>query len=80
MREFPPEIPGFAGMFSDLHSAPQQAACALDTDASRKSDVLGHIASAERAISRFEQADVAARRSFAAHVPFRQRPSQDGPT
>ena len=41
----------------------------------QKSDVLWHIVSAERAISRFEQADVAARRSFAAHVLFRQRPS-----
>ena len=75
MREFPAEIRRFAEAFIVLQKARQQADYALDTDAYQKSDVLWHIVSAERAISRFGQADVAARRSFAAHVLFRQRPS-----
>ena len=73
MREFPEEIRDFARAF--VEKARQQADYAQDADAYRKSDVLGHIASAELAISRFEQADGAARRAFAAHVLFRQRPS-----
>ena len=75
MREFPTEIRDFAKAFVVLQKARQQADYALDADAYRKSDVLGHIASAELAIGRFERADVAARRAFAAHVLFRQRPS-----
>ena len=75
MREFPTEIRDFAKAFVVLQKARQQADYALDADAYRKSDVLGHIASAELAIGRFERADVAARRVFAAHVLFRQRPS-----
>lgn len=61
-----------------LQTERQQADYALDTDAYQKSDVLGHIASAELAIRHFEQADIAARRGFAAHVLFRQRAG--GPT
>ena len=74
MREFPAEIRDFAEVFVVLQKARQQADYALDTDAYEKSDVLRRIAAAERAISQFEQADVDARRSFATHVLFRQRP------
>ena len=73
MREFPAEIRDFAEAFVVLQIERQKADYALDMDAYRKSDVLRRIASAEQAISRFEQADVAARRAFAAHVLFRQR-------
>ena len=75
MREFPAEIRNFAKAFVELQIERQKADYALDTAAYRKSDVLDYIVSAERAISRFEQADVAARRTFAAHVLFRQRSS-----
>ena len=75
MRELPTEIRDFAKAFVVLQKARQQADYALDANAYRKSDVLGHIASAELAISQFEWAGVAARRAFAAHVLFRQRPS-----
>ena len=73
--EFPEEIRDFARAFVVLQKARQQADYAQDADAYRKSDVLGHSASAELAISRFEQTDGAARRAFAAHVLFRHRPS-----
>ena len=73
MREFPAEIRYFAKVFVELQVERQQADYALDAPAYEKSDVLGYIATAERAISRFEQADVEARRGFAAHVLFRQR-------
>ena len=72
MREFPADIRDFAEAFVVLQKARQQADYALDMDAYQESDVLGYIAAAERAISRFKQADVAARRGFAAHVLFRQ--------
>ena len=75
MREFPMKIRDFAEAFVALQKARQEADHALDTPDYRKSDVLGHIASAELAVSRFEQADVTARCAFAAHVMFRQRPS-----
>ena len=73
MPEFPEEIRDFADAFVELQMARQEADYALDTAAYRTSDVLGYIVSAERAISRFEQAAVEARRAFAAHVLFRQR-------
>ena len=73
MREFPAEIRYFADVFVELQVERQKADYALDTDAYEKSDVLRRIAFAEQAISRFEQADVDARRGFAAHVLFRQR-------
>ena len=73
IREFPAEIRDFAEAFVILQEARQQADYALDAAAYRKSDVLHSIASAELAISRFEQADVNAKRGFAAHVLFRQR-------
>ena len=73
MREFPAAIRDFAKAFAVLQIERQQADYALDAPAYDKSDVLGHIASAEQAISRFQQADVEARRGFAAHVLFRQR-------
>ena len=73
MREFPAEIRDFAKMFVVLQIERQQADYALDATAYEKSDVPGYVDSAERAISRFEQADMAARRAFAAHVLFRQR-------
>ena len=73
MREFPEEVRDFARAFVVLQKARQQADYALDTATYQKSDVLYHIASAERAISRFEQADVNAKRGFAAHVLFPHR-------
>ena len=73
MQEFPAEIRNFAKAFAVLQIERQKADYALGTEAYEKSDVLVRIASVEQAISRFEQADVAARRSFAAHVLFRQR-------
>ena len=75
MPEFPEEIRNFADVFVMLQMERQRADYALDTDAYQKSDVLRYIASAELAISQFAQADVEARRGFAAHVLFRQRPS-----
>ena len=73
MREFPAEVRDFADVLIVLQIERQKADYALDTDEYEKSDVLRRIASAEQAISRFEQADVVARRGFAAHVLFRQR-------
>ena len=73
MREFPEEVRDFARAFVVLQKARQQADYALDTEAYETSDVLYHIASAERAITRFEQADVNAKRGFAAHVLFPHR-------
>ena len=76
MREFPMEIRNFAKTFVELQIARQQADYALDPDpeAYTKSDVLVYIASAEWAIGELDQADVGARRGFAAHALFRQRP------
>ena len=73
MREFPAEIRDFAEAFIVLQEARQQADYALDVGAYEKSEVLGRIASAERAITRFEKAPVEAKRGFAAHVLFKQR-------
>ena len=73
MREFPAGIRNFAAVFVVSQIERQKADYALDADAYRKSDVLGHIISIELAISRFERADIEARRSFAAHVLFKQR-------
>ena len=75
MREFPTEIRNFAGEFVVLQKARQQADYALDTDAYQKSGVLGYIVSAEIAIAGLEGADIGAKRRFAAHALFRQRPS-----
>ena len=49
MREFPAEIRDFAEAFVALQKARQEADYALDTDAYHDFDVLGYIASAERA-------------------------------
>ena len=68
------EIRNFAREFVELQIARQQADYALDTEDYTTSDVLVYIASAERAIGEFEQADIGARRGFAAHALFRQRP------
>ena len=75
MQEFPAEVRSFAKAFVALQVERQQADYALDMEAYRKSDVLGYIASAEDAIGEFEQADIKAKRGFAAHVLFKQRPS-----
>ena len=48
MRELPVEIRNFSKMFVELQNVRQESDYALDTDAYRKSDVLEHIASAER--------------------------------
>ena len=73
LEGFPPEVRGFADTFAMLQRARQRADYALDEGVYRKSDVLGDIASAETAISRFEQADVRHRREFATQMLFRQR-------
>ena len=73
MREFPSEVREFAKQLVVLQKARQQADYALDAEAYRKSDVLVYITSAEAAIAAFERANVGAKRSFAAHVLFRQR-------
>ena len=73
MREFPAGIRAFAKAFVVLQIERQRADYALDAVGYRKSDVLEHIASAERAIRQLTQADIHARRDFAAHVLFRQR-------
>ena len=80
MQRFSPEIQGFADTFADLQEARQGADYALDGDIYLKSRVLGDVASAEYAITQFEQADVQHRRAFAAHVLFRRRPSKGGST
>ena len=74
MREFPVEIRNFAKTFVELQIARQQADYALHPEAYTKSDVLVYVASAEWAIGELDQADIGARRGFAAHVLFRQRP------
>ena len=74
MPEYPVEIRKFAEEFVTLQKARQQADYALDAKAYQKSEVLGYIASAELAIDQFERMHVGARRGFAAHVLFRQRP------
>ena len=73
MREFPPEIQGFAKTFSDLQSARQRADYALD-GRYYKADVLAEIGTAETAIAWLEGADIQNRRRFAAHVLFKRRP------
>ena len=77
IREYPAEIRKFAEEseeFVTLQKARQQADYALDAKACQKSEVLGYIASAELAIDQFERVVAGARRGFAAHVLFRQRP------
>ena len=73
MREFPADVRYFAKVFVELQVERQQADYALDAPEYEKSDVLARIGSTEQIISRLEQADVAARRGFAAHVLFEQR-------
>ena len=75
MPGFPVEVRDFAEAFVTLQGARQEADYALDTPAYQQSDVVGYIVSAEIAIRQFEQAAVDARRSFVAHVLFRQRSS-----
>ncbi len=74
MRQFPLEIRNFAKTFVELQIARQRADYALHLAAYTKSDVLVYIASAEWAIGELDQADIDARRGFAAHALFRQRP------
>ena len=74
MPEYPVEIRYFADTFVALQKERQRADYALDAEAYRKSDVLRYIASAERAIRQLERVGVQARRGFAAHALFRQRP------
>lgn len=79
VREFPPEIQGFAKTFSDLQSERHQADYALDGRYS-KQDVHAKIDEAEAAISQLEGADLRQRRRFAAHVLFKRRQSPERPT
>lgn len=75
LQEFPSDIRDFAEVFVAMQVERQKADYALDTRAYRKSDVRGYIVAAETAIRCFARADLTDRRSFAAHVLFRQRPS-----
>ena len=70
---YPEEIRYFAKRFVALQKARHQADYALDADDYQQSDVLVYIAAAELAIGQFEQADIEAKRGFAAHALFRQR-------
>ena len=72
MREFPPEIQLFAGMFNDLQDIRQRADYALDGRYD-KAEVLAEIGRAEDAIAWLEAADLHHRRRFAAHVLFKRR-------
>ena len=72
MREFPPEIQGFAEVFGILQSARQRADYALDGRYD-KAGVLVEIGRAEKAIAWLEAADLHHRRRFAAHVLFKRR-------
>ena len=72
MAAFPQEVCNFADTFVFLQKARQQADYALDGRYDRP-DVLAAIDRAERAIARFEQADVQHRRAFVAHVLFKRR-------
>ena len=74
MQVFPEEVRDFAKAFVVLQEDRQRADYALDGSLFYKSDVVMAIDTAESAIGRFEQADADARRNFAAHVLFRQRP------
>ena len=74
LAEFPAEVRRFADTFVMLQRERQRADYALDQGVYRKSDVLGDVASAETAISQFEQADIRHRREFATQMLFRQRP------
>lgn len=74
LEEFPLEIRDFAQSFVDLQQARQRADYSLDGDDYYKSDVFAEIDAAELAVRQFEQADVEARRSFAAHLLFKRRP------
>ena len=74
MPNYPEEIRYFAKTFVALQKARQHADYALDAEAYQKSEVLRYIASAERAIRQLERVGVQARRGFAAHALFRQRP------
>ena len=73
MREFPAAVRDFAEAFVTLQKARHEADYALDAGTYEESDVLASIASAQRAIGDFERAGADARRSFAAHVLFKQR-------
>ena len=76
MAAFPQEVRHFAKTFVILQKARQQADYALDSQYS-KLDVLAAIDRAERAIVRFDQADVQHRRAFVAHVLFKRRQGDD---
>ena len=74
MLDFPEEIRQFAVAFVTLYAERSRADYALDGNPFYKSDVVAAIDTAERAINRFERADIEVRRSFAVHVLFRLRP------
>lgn len=77
MQGFPPEIQDFADTFVVLQDARHQADYALRGRYDRL-DALAAIDRAEKAIEAIARADVRCRRSFAAHVLFRQRPASGG--
>ena len=72
MREFPPEIQGFAKTFVALQRTRHQADYALDGRYA-KLGVLAEINEAEAAIARLEAVDIRHQRRFAAHVLFKRR-------
>ena len=73
MEEFPAGIRKFAKAFVVLQTERQKADYALDAETYETTDALASIVSAERAIDGFARVDVESRRSFVAHVLFRQR-------
>ena len=73
VRRFPLDIQRFADRFVVLQDARHRADYALD-GLYYKLDVLELIDLAETAIGFLEDADATHRRSFAAHVLFKQRP------
>ena len=77
MQRFPTEIRDFAEAFVMLQDRRHEADYALD-DRYDKLDVLSAIDRAENAIAGLDQADIGHRRSFVAHVLFRQRSSTGG--
>ena len=77
MAAFPPEVRAFADAFVDLQKARHQADY-TPHGRYNQLDALAAIDRAEEAIEAIGRVDARCRRSFAAHVLFRQRPSPGG--
>ena len=72
MSRFPLEIRDMADLFASLQARRNQADYALQTQY-RRSDVLQLATETESAIEAFEATNANQRRSFAAHLIFRER-------